>query len=391
MPRTPLLCRCPECQTRFPADGRACTSCGRPCELDPDQYRRLAACGETGDVSDWSSWRRQGEVPVRLEGAVLDGAQLGGVDLYDADLRGADLSRAYLADADLRRADMAGCCLEDTDLTRANMAEADMCGASLGRTVLHRTTLSNAGLSKARVVLADMSESDLSGADLTGTIFRATDLSGVRASQAIVDGSTVIADCTVDDRTVFQAVSLASARIDPQTRAYLEYNLRRAAWRAWYSEHPLMRLFAWPFWQTSDYGRSTFRILVVFVVLSVAFAGVYYWAGLVHPPGVVTNLFEVDGVPVPHLLVPLRAVYFSVVTMTTLGFGEMHAAPSSYVGHALLVLQVVAGYVLLGALITRFAVMFHGSEVPWARVRRRAPGPEEEPADGRGDSSPLRG
>lgn len=58
----------------------------------------------------------------------------------------------------------------------------------------------------------------------------------------------------------------------------------------------------------------------------------------------------------------LRAGYFSVVTMTTLGFGDIHAHPMSPVGHLLVMLQVLIGYVLLGALITRLAILFREVE-----------------------------
>ena len=53
-----------------------------------------------------------------------------------------------------------------------------------------------------------------------------------------------------------------------------------------------------------------------------------------------------------------HALYFSVVTMTTLGFGDIAANPDSWDGQALLMFQVILGYVLLGALVTRFAVLF---------------------------------
>ena len=53
-----------------------------------------------------------------------------------------------------------------------------------------------------------------------------------------------------------------------------------------------------------------------------------------------------------------HALYFSVVTMTTLGFGDIAANPDSWCGQTLLMVQVILGYVLLGALVTRFAVLF---------------------------------
>jgi hypothetical protein len=61
---------------------------------------------------------------------------------------------------------------------------------------------------------------------------------------------------------------------------------------------------------------------------------------------------------VPAWLLPFRSFYFSIVTMTTLGFGDMHANCQSFWGHLLIGIQVLLGYVLLGALVTRFAVLF---------------------------------
>ena len=40
------------------------------------------------------------------------------------------------------------------------------------------------------------------------------------------------------------------------------------------------------------------------------------------------------------------------------GFGDMHAQAHSVLGHILLTIQVIFGYVLLGALVTRLAVLF---------------------------------
>jgi hypothetical protein len=44
--------------------------------------------------------------------------------------------------------------------------------------------------------------------------------------------------------------------------------------------------------------------------------------------------------------------------MTTLGFGDIAANPNSWQGQVILMFQVIFGYVLLGALITRLAVLF---------------------------------
>jgi hypothetical protein len=53
-----------------------------------------------------------------------------------------------------------------------------------------------------------------------------------------------------------------------------------------------------------------------------------------------------------------HALYFSVVTMTTLGFGDTSANPDNWAGRILLMVQVILDYVLLSVLVTRFAVLF---------------------------------
>ena len=63
----------------------------------------------------------------------------------------------------------------------------------------------------------------------------------------------------------------------------------------------------------------------------------------------------------PHWQLWLRSFYFSIVTMTTLGFGDMCAHECSAAGYVILIIQVLLGYFLLGALITRLGVMFTAS------------------------------
>ncbi|MBA7654620.1 hypothetical protein ES703_62502 [subsurface metagenome] len=163
--------------------------------------------------------------------------------------------------------------------------------------------------------------------------------------------------------------------------------MRRANWEGWYWGDETHKVFkrlktkkeTWArtcrvvgrlvltspvrtFWAMSDYGRSTLRVVGVFFLLAFLFAAVYmnwgYWA----PPGIVSNLVVLPEAEeaVWHYFGRslIRPVYFSVVTMTTLGFGDMYANKGSIAGHVLLILQVILGYVLLGALITRFAVLF---------------------------------
>ena len=175
----------------------------------------------------------------------------------------------------------------------------------------------------------------------------------------VVDGATRFWECRIncysgkEDCTDFTGTALGLAITSPGIRELVEYNIRRMNWEerykkgAWWRE-ALKRVFIWPFWLISDYGRSTGRIIGTFFGLAFLFA-VAYW---LWPKSVTVN-GEVGG-----LRGLWHAFYFSVVTMTTLGFGDIAANPDSWLGQTLLMVQVILGYVLLGALVTRFAVLF---------------------------------
>ena len=44
--------------------------------------------------------------------------------------------------------------------------------------------------------------------------------------------------------------------------------------------------------------------------------------------------------------------------MTTLGFGDLHANPDWWLSRVILMGHVLPGYMLLGAIITRLAILF---------------------------------
>ena len=52
-------------------------------------------------------------------------------------------------------------------------------------------------------------------------------------------------------------------------------------------------------------------------------------------------------------------LYFSVVTITTLGFGDY--IPRNYLGKTLVICEVFLGYLLLGCLLSIFANKFMSS------------------------------
>ncbi|MHC4478257.1 MAG: pentapeptide repeat-containing protein [Planctomycetota bacterium] len=330
---------------------------------------------------------------AHLEGAYLNTADMEGADLTGAILEGAYMRRCNLRSANLRgsraaRADLLQSRLEHANLEEAHWPGADLSDSHLENARLVRTHLEDANLSGAHLQGAELTRAHLQHANLMythmqGALVKYTHLEraflveahleDARFQQTIVGASTLIWQCSVNRQTDFRGVGLESIRIDPGTKQLLQYNVRRMNWEGWYQQqHWLVRWAVNEFWKMSDYGISTKRIIVTFFKWTLVFALVYYVWGAVDVyligvrdyPGIVSELFVLsDGQePVSDFLVPFRALYFSVVTMTTLGFGDMYANAHGFwrglFGNVLLVVQVIFGYVLLGALITRFAVLF---------------------------------
>jgi uncharacterized protein YjbI with pentapeptide repeats len=340
-----------------------------PSETHCDFLRRLWVKGEEG-IKKWNKWRQENpSKQVFLVGCDLNGSELAGVNLKYANLAGAQLWNANLRNADLMRANLQGAGLMISDLTsarlgginseRASFEESNLHAANLGEANLKKAKLVRTNLSDANLFLTDLQDAKLLEADLRGTHLIRANLRGSDFSRAHVDGGTLIWDCDIDCNTKFEGVGLGNVRIYPKTRELLEYNIRRMNWSEWYrgeSKNKLViggrllltipiRAFLW----VSNYGLSTGRIALTFFGLAFLFALLYYFI-----PGLVHDL-HITGNQVSDFI---RACYFSIVTMTTLGFGDMYAEPGSKAGHILLIIQVLFGYILLAALVTRFAVLF---------------------------------
>ncbi len=371
-------------------------------KCDKEQYERLKSCSDKKDMTEWNEWREKHLLEeiwlqgadleeAHLENAILFNAHLEDVILTNAHLENADLRGAHLEDvilinahlekanlrnahlenanvmdAHLENAILGNAHLENADLRDAHLENADLGYAHLEHANLYLAHLENADLTFANLENVDLRDAHLEHAKLMDAHLRATffwnaRLQGADFSRAIVDGETLVSEyCEVDLDTKFEAVALGNLRIYPRMRQLLEYNIRRKNWDVWYKEHWLLQ---WPvrlFWSFSDYGISTWRIIGWFFLLALVFAAIYANCACWWPPGIVNNLDVEPHLPLWHyfLLDLLRPVYFSIVTMTTLGFGDMYANARSIFGHILLSLQVIFGYVLLGAMVTRFAVLF---------------------------------
>ena len=100
----------------------------------------------------------------------------------------------------------------------------------------------------------------------------------------------------------------------------------------------LNRILYGVWWFTSDCGRSIWRWCAMIAAFTVLYAGLFTLVDIsygAHDPTWLTRL------------------YFSVVTLTTLGYGDV--LPASAAAKWLIMAEVVTGYVMLGGLLSIFS------------------------------------
>ncbi len=267
---------------------------------------------------------------ARLLGAQLDEAVLVEANLESAELSGASLVQANLSEAhcarvgfgkaDLRGAVLFGADFSGASFACADLAEVDARTASFESSVLREASLHHADLSQARLVRADFGDCDLSDA-----VFDRCEVSRTRFSGARNYRSASFLGVEIDDARLTGAHLLRRHVVDQN---YL-HEFRR--------QSPSAELVYKLWWLTSDCGRSFLRWGLWCLFITVVYALIYSFVNISygsHPT-------------------PLSPLYYSVVTITTLGYGD--ALPASMPAQIACMSQVIIGYIMLGGLLSIFA------------------------------------
>ncbi len=261
-------------------------------------------------------------VGATLRGAILYGALLDGCELLAADLRDADLSEAHLEQAGFGKADLTGATLFGVKARGASFTSATLRGADLRASDLRESRLLAADLGGANFDQADLREADLSESAVQGASFASTDLRAARLRH--LEGYRSAGWVGADVRDVDWSGGWLLRRHVLDENFLDEFKRQGPAYRVAY----------WLWWVTSDCGRSISRwggwTLVVALLYGVAFRFVELDYGA-HETS-------------------LSAVYYSIVTFTTLGYGDV--LPVSNAAKMLALSEVVLGYVSLGGLLS---------------------------------------
>lgn len=255
----------------------------------------------------------------RLEGATfygsrLDGTEFGQAKLAGANLEGAIASRAGFGGADLGETRLSGARFEEASLTEVRLESSQGIGVSF-----RGARLAGARLSDAELPGADFSAADLTGADVAGAELGNVDLREARVGS--ITGYETAQWIGADVRGVDCSHAYGFRRFVADQN-FLDEFRQKSPW--------IHRI-----WDVScDCGRSAERWTAWTMLLILVYAFAYTQA-------------DVDFGSDATWFSP---IYFSAVTMTTLGYGDI--TPVSVPAQMLAVSQAILGYVMLGGLLS---------------------------------------
>jgi hypothetical protein len=248
---------------------------------------------------------------VRMDRAILADARM-----EYADLIGASLQNAVLCDADLTHACLTGAHLEDAELGHANLRHANLDSAHIERANLSYVRLDSTSFARVHWRSPEGNTPDV-------IHFQGFDVRGIRYSDPLFDQWVRQTNFIHAKRQTWWNPWRWLGRKAPRVFSFLK-NWPPPLWLLWKG--------------TCNCGRSFWRWLGWCFAVSVAF-GFVFWAGrIVEVPDRAHNW--------------VTYFYFSIVTFTTLGFGDV--TPTGNAGELWVMAEVILGYLALGGLISIF-------------------------------------
>lgn len=335
---------------------------------------------------DNASLRKSHFVGANLNNASLNNAICSEAHFFQANLTksqlcGATGTNSYFREARLLAADLTGANFTGGDFEKGNLTEADLTDA-----LMVSANLKGAIAIRARVVRTKLSDASLEFVDLSGAILESVDLATVALSTAVLAGTRITNSIWPLQRVsadwigrlrvpqnlpihpIQDVVGLpAVLRREIADAQYLVDFKRRCDRR--FSSRLFFRLWG----LTCNYGQSAlswslWSMLIIcgfgflFSTLQFNIAASVVESQCISPAdskdSAATDCSNEKKQAVATVARPSFpiALYLSIMTFTTLGFGDV--IPVSNVGRSLISLEVIIGYLMLGGLISIIANRF---------------------------------
>ncbi len=340
----------------------------RPERWNEELYDKLSfdfliECAKKDKIEEWNQAYRaylQSEWERIFPGVSYDPRNFG--KFHDSDFvrpnfSDKDFKNAMLDDATFFMSDLEGANFKDAHLegtyfvcahlNKANFSRAYLQGANFTYAHLEGACFVYAHLEDASFFMAHLEYTNFNAARLEDANFIDAYLKGAKFIQVVVNGGTHFNNSPIDDKTNFTGTSLSSARIFPELRTQLERNIRQIRWEKWYKDNKMLEIPARIFWKISDYGSSTRNIVFTFLFSNFVFM-MFYLA--LRDADLLQGSILSSGNDLLLAYMQTTLVPFGIlgIDLTTLSLYPVF----------IIFVQVIFGYTILAALVTRMAIMF---------------------------------
>lgn len=251
---------------------------------------------------------------INLASANLEKAYFGGTNLKNAILRGSVLKGAYLRGANLENATLRESCLQGADMKGANLQNAKLWSSNLQGAKLQRTNLKNTGFNEETI------------------------LYDVNWYQCQIDNSTLkFADDQLDKKVIQEKNNdyKKAREVYRNLKNYFrqegmydisgEYYYREKVMETKYNLQE-KKYFEWIFNSffnlIAGYGERCLRVIIGWFIIIFGYAFIYYYFSGIYD-GMAYKITSYNAKF-------LEAIYFSIVTFTTLGFGDLAPKPGLF-------------------------------------------------------------
>lgn len=288
---------------------------------------------------------QQPSAPERLDGVVLDRVSLNGVDWFE------------------------GCVLIGAKLTAVDLHDASLSGADLREASLEHVAARRADFSTVNLEDASLDVCDFRGGDLTNARFDQAVFSNVRISRATAFGETTVYEDELDglEDAAYRRAAQAAIWSYREIRNIHQNNALPIEARNYYlEEKDMRRRLAWhegdystalkaegSRWVTG-YGMSHWRVLGASAALILLCAAIYpLTAGIQEATGSETITWSLespeDAPPFYIAFIFVKSLYFSMITFSTLGYGDIR--PVGGAARALAGVESLLGSILMALLV----------------------------------------
>ncbi len=239
-----------------------------------------------------------------LTGFQLKGAKLDGIHFSSTDHR----QRTDLTDINLKRASLYG----------AHLYQVDFSGACLMKATLDHATLNAAKLEGCNMLGASLTGAKLENVCWGKTLHQEIKLKQLKHKKASVDEiKQVYQEAEEVSRQLRRVCEVSGLSDEAGKFFYKEMRFRRFA-------QPLLskkRFFSWFFDRLCGYGEKPFR-LISFSVLFILACAIGFFSLGVNDGGSIA-VYQSSSSLSENFLQFAECLYFSVVTFTTLGYGDI--------------------------------------------------------------------